>query len=160
MGTYTVTGTNTFTEARVREVMKPVFDDFIGCAMRGFVEREQAQGWCDDLTYLLIQQAISDFELQFTRPDGTRCGFQYVVSDDGSLIEASSSGGLKLHQLPAGTSASVRVTYREDVKPHVREEMRRRGWSPGGTSLAGDAVRERAYSKDGYGLIRSRMGDW
>lgn len=154
------TGTNTFTGARVREVMKPVLDDFVGCVLRGFVSTERAQKWCDDLTYLLTQEAISAFELQLTLPDGSEVGFRYEVSDDGSLLESSRSGGQRLHLLPQGTSASIWVRYRDEVKPHVGEEMRKRGWGPGGASLEGDAVRERAYSKEGYGLVRSRVGDW
>jgi hypothetical protein len=62
--------------------------------------------------------------------------------------------------LSAGTKANIVVTYRDDVEPDVRAEMRRRGWGPGGVSLAGNATRERAYSKEGYGLIRSKVGDW
>jgi hypothetical protein len=153
-------GTTTFTEARVREVMMPVFDDFTGCAARGFVSYATAQEWADDVTYLLSQQAISAFELQFTLPGGRLVGFRYEVSDDGSVFESSSSGGQKLHLLPAGTRAGLVVIYRGEVQTHVREEMRRRGWGPGATSLAGEAVRERVYSKDGYGVVRKKIGDW
>jgi hypothetical protein len=158
--TSTRTSTGTFTEARVREVMKPVLDDFVACVLRDFVSRERAQKWCDDLTYLLTEEAISGFELQFTRPDGTRGAFRYEVSDDGSLLESSPSGGQRLHMLPSGTKASILVTYREDVGSYVHEEMRARGWGPGGSSVAGNAVRERAYSAEGYGLVRSRIGEW
>ncbi|NTX33989.1 hypothetical protein [Myxococcus sp. CA033] len=157
--TSTRTGTGTFTEARVREVMNLVLDDFVGCVLRGFVSQERAQKWYGDLTYLLTQQAISAFELQFTRPNGTEGAFRYEVSDDGSLLGSSPSGGQKLHMQPAGTTCSIYVDYRDAVQGHVREEMRRRGWGPG-ASVGGDAVRDRAYSKDGYGLIRSRIGEW
>lgn len=156
-GSYT--GTSTFSEARVREVMKPVLADFMGCVTMGFASRERIMEWHDDLTYLLIQEAISAFELQLTRPNADPVAFRYEVSDDGTLFESSPSGGQKLYALPAGTQANICVTYRDEVKPHVREEMRRRNWGPG-ASLGGPAVRERAYSKDGYGLTRSRVGDW
>lgn len=157
--TFTRTSTGTFTEARVREVMKLVLEDFIGCVMKEFVTLERAQRWCDDLTYLLTQQAISGFELQFTRPDGTQGAFTYEVSDDGSLLESSPSGGQRLHMLPSGTRANIFVEYRGDVQPHVREEMRKRGWGPG-NRVGGTAIRERAYSNEGYGLIRGRVGEW
>lgn len=157
--TFTRTSTGTFTEARVREVMKLVLEDFVGCVLRDFVSRERAQQWWNDLTYLLTQQAISAFELQFTRPNGTQGAFRYEVSDDGALLESSPSGGQRLHMLPSGTQTTLCVTYRDDVQSHVREEMHRRGWGPG-SSLGGTAVRERAYSTEGYGLIRSRVGDW
>ncbi|WP_147451285.1 HORMA-1 domain-containing protein [Corallococcus llansteffanensis] len=139
--------------------MKSVLADFVGCVVNGLVSRELAQEWVDDLTYLLTQQAISAFELQFTQPDGSRGAFRYDVSDDGSLFEAASSGGQRLHLLPSGTKASIYVMYRAGVQDDVREEMRKRGWGRG-TRVDGTATRERAYSKDGYGLIRSRIGEW
>ncbi|WP_373371234.1 HORMA-1 domain-containing protein [Stigmatella ashevillensis] len=140
--------------------MKSVMDDLMGCAVSGFLSTEEAQRWYSDLTYLLTQQAISIFELQLTLPDGSEVGFEYKVSNDGSLFESSSSGGQRLHLLPRETKANLWVRYHDDVGSYVREEMRRRGWGPGGGSLTGGAVRERAYSKDNYGLIRSRVGDW
>ncbi|WP_255637417.1 HORMA-1 domain-containing protein [Hyalangium versicolor] len=140
--------------------MKPVMDDLVACVMNGFISIERAQKWCNDLTYLLTQQAISIFELQLTQPDGSEVGFEYRVSDDGSLFESSPSGGQRLHLLPQGTKANLWVRYRDNVEPHVHEEMRRRNWGAGGGSLGGTAVRERAYSNESYGLIRGRLGDW
>lgn len=157
--TFTRTGTSTFTEARVREVMKFVYDELVGCFLRGFISQAAKEEWLDDLTYLLTQQAISEFEIQFTQPDGKKGAFRYQVSDDGSLLEASPSGGQRLHMLPSGTRASLYVEYRTNVESQVKEEMRKRGWGPG-SRVDGTAVRDRAHSKDGYGLIRSKVGDW
>lgn len=157
--TFTRTTTGTFTEARVREVMRVVLEDIVGCITQGFLSRERAQRWNADLTYLLTEQAISSFELQFTQPGGARGAFQYEVSDNGSLFENTRSGGQRLHMLPRGTDVSLYVKYREDAEPHVKEEMRRRGWGAG-SSVGGTAVRDRAYSSEGYGVIRSRIGEW
>jgi hypothetical protein len=157
--TFTRTTTGTFTETRVREVMKVVLEDIVGCISNGFITRERALKWNDTLTYLLTQQAISAFEIQFTQPRGDEGAFRYEVSDDGSLFETSSSGGQRLHMLPSGTSACLYVEYREGVRHDVLEEMRNRGFGPG-SSVGGTAVRERAYSSEGYGLIRSRIGKW
>jgi hypothetical protein len=157
--TFTRTGTSTFTEARVREVLKCVDDELVGCVLRGFISLAEKERWLNDLTYLLLQQAISEFEIQFIQPDGKEGAYHYQVSDDGSLLEASPSGGQRLHMLPSGTRASLHVDYRADAKPQVKEEMRKRGWGPG-SRVKGTAVRDRAHSKDGYGFIRSKVGDW
>jgi Bacterial HORMA domain family 1 len=150
---------STFTEARVREVMKPVFDDITGLVLRNFISSERAMKWREDLTYMLSQEAISAFELQLEKPDGTRVGFRYEVSDDGSLLDSSSSGGLRLYQLPEGTTAVLMVVFRE-LSPDVRDEVSRRGWVHHAVSLSGEGVRERGYSHEGYGVIRKRFGEF
>ncbi|QSQ23211.1 hypothetical protein JY651_50440 [Pyxidicoccus parkwayensis] len=159
--TFSHTRTSTFTEARVREVMKSVFDELVGAANLGFISLESAHQWRDDLTYMLFQQVLEYFELQFRKPDGTRVGFRYEVSDDGSLLEASRSGGQRLYMLPDGTRGSILVSFREGhLDPEMDAELTRRGWGSGGSSLQGEGTRDRAYSDQGYGLIRKRMGDW
>lgn len=154
-----LSSTSTFTEARVREVMKPVFDDITALLMKGFLSPERSMKWRDDLIYMLSEQAISAFELQLTKPDGSRVGFRYEISDDGSLHESSRSGGLELYRLPGGTKANLMVVFRE-LEADVREEVRRRGWVHDAEPLSGEGVRERGYSHEGYGVIRKRYGDW
>jgi hypothetical protein len=137
--------------------MKPVFDDITGLVLRSFVSSERALKWREDLSYMLSQEAISAFELQLTKPDGTREGFRYEVSDDGSLLDASSSGGLQLYLVPERTTANLMVVFRE-LSPDTREEIRRRGWTHEGVPLSGEGIRERGYSHEGYGVIRKRFG--
>jgi hypothetical protein len=151
--------TSTCTEARVREVMKPVFDELFGLVTRDFASLQSVEKWRDDLTYMLSNEAISSFELQFDLPDGKQSGFSYEVSDDGTLMASDRSGGLRLHMLPDGTKASVVVLWRE-LTPELREEMRRRGWTRSASRLSGEGVREHAYSSQGYGVVRKRVGDW
>lgn len=151
--------TSTCTEARVREVMKPVFDELFALAASNFASLQSVEKWRDDLTYMLSNEAISSFELQFDLPDGTQRGFRYEVSDDGTLMASDRSGGLRLYTLPEGTTASVVVVWRE-LTPELREEMRRRNWTRSVSLLSGGGVRERAYSSQGYGVVRNRVGDW
>lgn len=158
--TLSLTRTSTFTVARVREVMKSVFDELVGAASRGFISMEAAQKWNDDLTYILSRQVAAYFELQLRTPDGRRVGFRYDVSDDGSLLETSRSGGQRLHLLPDGTKGSLFVSYRGQLDEETDAELRRRGWGSGGAPLQGEGTRDRAYSDQGYGLLRKRMGDW
>ncbi|WP_164019861.1 hypothetical protein [Pyxidicoccus trucidator] len=159
--TFSHTRTSTFTEARVREVMKSVFDELVGAARRGFISLENAQKWNDDLTYMLFRQVVAYFELQFRTPEGQRVGFRYDVSDDGSLLEGSRSGGQRLYMLPDGTRGSIFVSFREgQLDSETDTELTRRDWVSGGSSLQGEGTRDRAYSDQGYGLIRKRMGDW
>jgi hypothetical protein len=159
--TFSHTRTSTFTEARVRQVMKSVFDELVGAANRGFISLEKAKKWNDDLTYMLSRQVVAYFELQFRTPEGKRAGFRYDVSDDGSLLEASRSGGQQLHMLPDGTRGTIFVTFREgQLDPQTDAELTGRGWVSGGSPLQGEGTRDRAYSDQGYGLIRKRMGDW
>jgi len=150
---------STFTEARVREVMKPVFDDIIVIANRGFIDSEQARKWYDDLSYMLLSEAISSFEFQFKQPGGRKGAVRYEVSDDGSLLESSRSGGLQLYWLPDDTAADLVVSFRK-MEQDVKAELNRRGWTRDASFVPGAAVRERAYSSEGYGLIRNRIGDW
>ena len=41
----------------------------------------------------------------------------------------------------------------------VRSYTQQRGWG-NGSAVQGEVVRDRAYSKDGYGVIRSKIGTW
>ena len=41
----------------------------------------------------------------------------------------------------------------------VQGYTRRRNWGIG-QAVGGDVARDRAYSKDGYGIIRGKVGSW
>jgi hypothetical protein len=42
----------------------------------------------------------------------------------------------------------------------VRTYIEQRGWALNCRPVQGDVVRDRAYSKDGYGVIRGKIGAW
>ena len=154
--------TSTYTETRVRHVMEKVYEDMLNLAHRGFLSYDRASEWHDDLSYLLNAQAICCFEVQLHRPNKTKAGWRYDLKDDGSILSDLDSGGLNLYGLPDDTEASLLVRYRDNHpnKEQVRAEMRKRGWTTGGSFIKGSSTRDRDYSKDGYGVYRSRVGTW
>lgn len=159
--TRTTTQASTFTEARAREVMRQVHGDFMSVASANHLNREKAQKWCDDIGYALCHNAVSKFQLQFTRPNGSVAALDYSVRDDGTILEESKAGGFDPYTFPAGTSVGVILSYKEE-SPHfeqVRSYLRQRGWGPGGHLLDG-GVCDRAYSKDGFGAERRKAGAW
>jgi hypothetical protein len=83
------------------------------------------------------------------------------VSSDGSVLESRTGGGINYFGLPPGTIASLFVEWNPLAKDLalVQRYLHARGW---GTAFAvvGVAVRDRVYSKDGYGVIRSKVGNW
>jgi hypothetical protein len=63
--------------------------------------------------------------------------------------------------LPAGTSAIlfVDLNFNAWAIETVRAYTRQRGWGTG-SAVQGEPVRDRVYSKDGYGVIRGKIGAW
>ncbi|UQA57425.1 hypothetical protein [Polyangium aurulentum] len=159
--TYTASQTSTFSEARARAVMRHVLGDFMNVASAGLIARETLLEWHEEVEYAVLHEALDTFQLQFTKPDGTRAGLSYTVRDDGTILEDSKAGGFDPHSFPPGTKVKICLTYRADAPKlaTVREYMRSRGWKTGGSLLAG-ADRDRAYSKSGFGIARSKVGDW
>ena len=146
--------TNTFTEARAREVLGKTFDDFLAMYYRGLISsKERCESFIDDLTYLLNKQAIDRFQIKFIKPNGTKSALEYEVSDDGTLFEDSPSGGIDYYQYPKDTHVSLWVNYRPNTSERVFSEMRKRGWGAG-SPIVGTREYDRSYSKNGYGLKR------
>ncbi|WP_437874922.1 hypothetical protein [Sorangium sp. So ce513] len=158
----TIAQTSTFSEARARTVMRQVLGDFMIAASANLIARDTIQRWHEDLEYAVLHEVVDTFQLQFTKPDGARLAINYAVRDDGSVMEASKAGGLDLHGLPVGTRVNVLLTYRTGARniEAVRAHLRRRGWTAGGSLVAGVASRDRAFSKSGFGIERSKVGDW
>jgi hypothetical protein len=163
MSTFTITAsrTNTFTQARVRHVMASVFEDFIAMTFSTVLELERVQGWEADLTHVMILEALESFQIQFTKPDGTKVGVGYRVSDDGSVSENAPAGGINYYLLPKGTHVAL-VLHLRGHAPKRKEALaylRRRDWAFNGRLM--EAGRhDRAYSSEGYGLVRERLGTW
>ena len=158
----TATYTTTFTEARARAVMRQVLGDFMSVASAGLIRRETIQEWHEELEYAVVNEAIERFQLQLTRPDGTCVALEYVVRDDGTIQETGRAGGVDFHAFPPGTKVNLPIRYRAGAPKleMVKEYLRGRGWTTGGSMLEGSASRDRAYSKDGYGMTRSKVGQW
>jgi hypothetical protein len=140
-----------------------VQDDLYLASARGFIDSEKANEWRAEIAGVLNLQAVEVFELQFTRPGGARCALRYTVQSDGLVVEDRPSGGFDLYLLPDGTTMGIVI--RLVTEPPRRRQagisfLRSHGWSFNGAMLDGDETDEGAYSKDGYGVRRKKVGDW
>jgi hypothetical protein len=160
-GTFTASRTNTFTDPRLRAVMPEVGTDFYALACASIISFDTAVRWTEDLTFILQHQTARGFQIQLTYPSGYKIALDYRVSSDGSIRETSTGGGIDYYLLPAGTSAILFVDLDESARAieKVRAYIRERAWGTG-SAVEGDPVRDRAYSKDGYGVIRGKIGAW
>lgn len=157
--TITASRTNTFTEARVRYVMAKIHDDLIVMAACNLLTYERANKWQDDLSAVLLLEAVELFQIKLARPDGAPAAVTYRLSDDGSLAEDSASGGINWYGQPKGTTANIVVRLRDGRKKEAAlAELERRGWSFNGSVLEDEGVRDRAYSVSGYGFTRNKIG--
>jgi hypothetical protein len=160
-GTFTASRTNTFTDARLRAVMPEVGADFYALAGAGIISFDVAARWTDELSFMLRHQAANAFQLQLTYPNGTRVALDYRVSSDGSIRESGTTGGVDYYALPIGTTANLYVHLDSTARSiaSVRAYLQQRGWGAG-SRVQGDVIRDRVYAKDGYGVIRGKIGMW
>jgi hypothetical protein len=161
-GTFTASRTNTFTDARLRAVMPEVGADFYAMANAQIISLAVAQRWTEELTFILQHEAAHGFQVQLTCPDGRRIALDYRVSGDGSIRQSGTAGGIDYYALPAGTWAFLYVDLNFNAVKIavVQTYIRERGWALNAQAVQGEAVRDRAYSKDGYGVIRGKIGAW
>jgi len=158
----TQTQTGTYTEARARQVIGKVYEDFLGMLSANLIEKSEADRWRTDLLYIASQEALSFFEIQFIKPDGTQVGLRYELDDSGNIYLNDDSGGIDYYDLPKGTRASIFVELRDTAYKYqevLRELIQNRGWGSG-AALEGSSTFDRAYSSSGYGLNRNRIGQW
>jgi hypothetical protein len=160
--TTTASRTSTFTDARLRAIMPEVGADFYALAGAGIIALAVAQCWTEELTFILQNQAAHGFQIQLTYPTGHKVALDYRVSTDGTIRESSIAGGIDYFALPVGTRATlfVNLNFGATKIGAALDYIRARGWGENGHAVGGDAVRDRAYSKDGYGVIRAKIGNW
>lgn len=153
--------TSSYTDARLRAVMPEVGGDFYSLAAAGLIGFDVATRWTDELTFILQQEAASYFQVQLKCSGHPTKALHYRVSSDGTVHESGTSGGIDYFALPSGTYATlyVELDYTSRNINVVQEYTRRRNWGTG-QSVGGDVTRDRAYSKDGYGIIRGKVGSW
>lgn len=153
--------TDTYTDARLRAVMAEVGADFYAPAAASLISNETARKWTEELAFILQHQAANSFQVQCTKPNGTKIALHYTVSNDGTVHESSNAGGIDFFGLPAGTTVSlfVNLDWQSPNIAIVRDYIARRGWGTG-QAVPGDPIRDRTYSKEGYGIVRSKIGDW
>ncbi len=160
-GTFTATRTNTYTDARLRAVMPEVGADFYALAGARIISLDTARRWTEELTFVLQHQAAHGVQIQLMCPNGQQIALDYRVSSDGSIRESSTAGGIDYYALPAGTYAIlfVDLNFQAPAIRAVQAYTQQRQWVTG-SPVQGDVVRDRVYSKDGYGVIRGKIGIW
>lgn len=158
--TYSSSYSSSWSEARARAVMDKVLDDLLGMALRGLVTKAQAVKWTEELLYALDCQAAEAFEFKFQLPCGKEKAIRFQVSDDGSLTNDSESGGIDYYDLPEGTATNLVLKPRADARKldTLLDYLSRRGWGTNGVMLTGSGILDKAYSKQGFGLVRTKVG--
>jgi HORMA domain-containing protein len=158
---FTATRTNTYTDARLWAVLPEVGADFYALACTGLISLDMANRWTEELGFVLQHQAARGFQIQLTYPNGARVALDYRVSSDGSIKGSSTAGGIDYYALPVGARAVLFVDLDTGARnyPIVEAYTQRRGWGTG-SAVQGEVVRDRVYSKDGYGFIRGKIGGW
>jgi hypothetical protein len=163
-GSYTATRskTDTFTDARLAAVMPEVGGDFYALAGAGLITLGTAMRWTEELTFVLSHKAAHGFQIQLTSPGRNPIALDYLVSSDGTVQESGTAGGIDYYSLPAGTKAGLFVNFNFAARDFaiVKNYTQQRGWGTNGQAVQGDPVRDRVYSKDGYGVIRGKVGTW
>lgn len=153
---------DTYSLARLKVIMPEIGADFYAPASAGFISFATAEKWAEDLAFILQLRGCEKFQIQCTLPDGRRLAVDYQVKADGSIYENGSSGGIDYSALPVGTTVRlyVNLNYQSAQIDEVNDYIRRRGWGTDGHAVEGEPVRDRAYSKEGYGVQRGRIGTW
>lgn len=157
--TYTATAsqTNTMTEARVRAVMQKVAANLNAFVVLGLLPADRALKWVADLTYLQVEGQLEFFELQLA---GRTFGLRYTISADGTIQQDSTSGGIDVYGLSAGTTVQLYANLKSPRPQYIQTELERRGWHFNGKKLEAPESEQRAFSNNGYGVVRSKLGTW
>lgn len=160
--TQTRSKTNSFTDARLAAVLPEVAGDFYGLANASLISLDTAATWTEELGHCLGLQAVSSFQIQFHCAGVPEKALNYVVSADGSLAESGTSGGIDYFNLPKGTKALLFVQFNTFAAkyPDAQRYTAARGWGTNGQAVSGDVIRDRAYSKEGFGFVRGKVGSW
>jgi Bacterial HORMA domain family 1 len=161
--TYTATASRstTTTEARVRYVMQKVAANFTGLVVRGLVSQARADEWAEVVTYLLLEEALDGFQVQFDMASHAPYCIHYAISTDGSIQADSPSGGLDYYGIVAGTPVGFCLNLKSSKRALAHAWLQARGgWTFNGRLLAGDDAEARSFSSGGFGVTRSKRGAW
>ncbi len=154
-------GTSTYSDARAKTVMLEVGADFFAVAAAGLISWDDAQNWTDSVSFILAHRAAVRFQIQLNCQGYLPRALDYRVSDDGSVLENGTAGGINYFALPPGTRATLYVEWNRFARDFamVQEYFNARGWTTA-TAVDGAMTRDRVYSKDLYGVVRSKVGTW
>lgn len=155
----TNSATNSFTEAKARDIMGKINDDLTTIALRGFINLDK-DFWNkvrEDLWYILKNQDLHKLEVQFRHSEGEHA-LEYVIKSDYTIYKNRESGSVNYHKIPKDAQITIAV-WRND-NPEVWKELQRRNWTSGATEVKGTITNKGAYSKDGFGAEIKLIGSW
>ena len=160
--TYTQSITDTYTEARAKYVLGKVYEDMIALFQAGILTKERCDSWRNDLLYIIDNRAMSYFQFQLFKSDGTEIGgLHYEQNSTGAITSDDKTGAIDYWNLPANSSVRLHVSLNTSSSKYieVNTELNNRGWGTG-NSLNGTQQYLKSYSKDGFGLKQSKIGQW
>lgn len=160
--TATRSRTDSFTEARLAAVMPEVGADFYAMASAGLITLARAQNWTEALAFILKHKAARGFQVQLRCTGRDPIALDYRVSSDGTVHESGTAGGIDYFALPSETTAIlfVDLNFQASEIAAVQAYTAARGWGTDGQAVEGDPVPDRAYSKEGFGVVRGKVGNW
>lgn len=157
--TFTISNTETYSEADVKAVMKSAYEDIIGFANRGIVTYSSAKKWIEDLIYIMSNKALKSFEIQLYNSSNERFkSYKYEVSEDGYFTTNSSSGGIDYFDLPKNTKAGLFADWNSDCEKWdevYKELTENRNWGTNGSGMEGSNSREKSYVSGNLAIHRS-----
>jgi len=56
--TFSISASETYSEADVKAVMRSTYEDIIGFANRGFITYDSAKSWIEDLIFILNEEVL------------------------------------------------------------------------------------------------------
>lgn len=155
--TFTVSETESYSEADVKAVMKNAYEDIIGFANTGVITYTRAKGWIEDIIFILNRKCLKFYEIQlYDKNDKWIETLRYDVVL-GSFFSSSVSGGIDYYKYPEGTKAGFFAGLdwsHENVQEVNRVLHEERNWGYGSPSV-GTAQAERNYVNGNLALKRS-----
>lgn len=155
--TFTISESETYSEADVKVVMRSTYEDIIGFANRGIITYSAAKKWIEDVIFIMNKKSLKFFEIKlFNSSNKWIRTYRYEVAS-GFLVSNSLSGGINYFDFPDGTWATLyaELDYTNERANEVNRILHEeRGWGYG-SATQGTLQRERSYVSGNLALNRS-----
>lgn len=155
--TFTISSSESYSEAEVKAVMKSAYEDIIGFSNRGIITYSRAKSFIEDLIFILNRKCLNFYEIKlYDKENKWIETIRYNVIL-GSYFSSSSSGGINYYKYPVDTSvvfyADLNLTHQNynEVNRVLHDE---RGWGYGEPSV-GSVQIEKNYVSGNLTLQRS-----
>jgi hypothetical protein len=148
----------TYTETRANYVTGKIYQELLGIHYRGLITKKIAE----DLRAILLElqklEELSFLEVQFTKPNGTKCALKYEIDSTGLISIDDRSGGIDYYDLPGNSVVSFLVSLNlGKKKEEALEYLKNLGWGENGRALEGDTNYVKSFSKEGYGFKQNKI---